>query len=395
MKLNILDSRIKKGIDNDSLHLDESDFKPYSPFFINHPNVTPESFDIVNIKGLLEHSIYIRYILKMADAVLEVGGKLVIEFYMFSLDSTASPFRSLSGLMYEISLCFKERFRMTNKENIGDVVVLTFAKIASTLPEYDQIGSWSFGIPSDGRKNERILAVINQIKQFSIPNFEIIICGPRPSRDLPEFVKVLDDSNLYFDSRIPISKKKNCIIEEARYNNLVIFHDRFSFPADWYENILKHGNYFDGFCIKIVDEDTEKQRVQDWIGTSLYHYEFKKLFKKNLMLNYNEWLPNWNINGGFMIIKKHLISRVKLNPFLHWGEAEDGDLCRRLDADGFCLTLFTGTYVTTQTHRLQVGKKRKGLLRWLQLLKGNLFLYWNYFKRQNIFKTYLNKESND
>jgi hypothetical protein len=394
MKISIVDSRIKKEVSN-GLHLDETDFHPCEPFFINHPNIIPEGADFVSVKGLFEHSKYIRYILKMSDAMLKVGGTLEIEFYMFSLDSGTSPFRNLSGLLYEVSICFKERLKLVNKRTIGEVVILTFDKIVSTLPEDDQIGSWSFGIVSDGRKNDRILAIINQIKQFSIPNFEVVVCGPSPASDLPSFVKVLDDSDLYFDSRIPISKKKNRIIDNAKYNNLVLFHDRFSFPEDWYKNILKQGNYFDGFCIRIVDEETKKHRVQDWISTSLYHYEFKKLFHNKPILAYDKWVPNWNVNGGFMIIKKHLISRVKLNPFLHWGEAEDGDLCRRLDADGFCLTLYTGTHVTTQTHRLTVGKKREGILRLLQLFKGKTYLYWSFFNRKKIFRKHLNSGFDD
>jgi len=394
MRINIVDSRIKKEVSND-LYLDETDFHPCEPFFKNHPNIIPENAVFISARGLFEHSKYIRYILKMADAMLKVGGKLEIEFYMFSLDSGSSPFRNLSGLMYEVSISFKERLKLISKKTNGDVVILTFDKIASTLPEDDQIGSWSFGIVSDGRKNDRILAIINQIKKFSVPNFEIIICGPPPSSDLPEFVRILEDNDLYFDSRIPISKKKNRIIENAKYNNLVLFHDRFSFPEDWYENILEQGNYFDGFCIRIVDEDTKKHRVQDWISTSLYHFEHEKLFHDKGGVSYDRWVPNWNVNGGFMIIKKHLISRVNLNPFLHWGEAEDGDLCRRLDADGFCLTLFTGTYVTTQTHRLKVGKKRKGILRLLQLLKLKVHIYRSFFNRKKIFRKYLNSEFDD
>ena len=331
----------------------------------------------------------------MADAMLKVGGTLEIEFYMFSLDSGTSPFRNLSGLMYEISICFKERLKLVDKKSMGAAIILTFSKISATVPEGDKIDSWSFGIVSDGRKNDRILDIINQIKQFSIPNFEVVICGPPPAKDLPDYVKVVDDNDLYFDSRIPLAKKKNRIIDVAQYNNLILFHDRFNFPPDWYENIIKHGNYFDGFCIRIVDEDTKKHRVQDWISTSLYHFEFEKLFHNKVDLSYNKWVPNWNVNGGFMIVKKHLISRVNLNPFLHWGEAEDGDLCRRLDADGFCLTLFTGTHVTTQTHRLTVGNKRKGVLRLLQIFKGKVFLYLTFFNRKKIFRKYLNTELND
>jgi hypothetical protein len=391
MKINIFDSKIKKK-DSNAIYLDENDFHPCFPFFIHHPNILPESADVVVIKGILENTLYIRYILKVADALLNQNGQLEIYFYTTSLDYGSNPLRVYATLMYELSISYKERIKLISKEKNGNVFKLVFQKIKPILPIEDSIGSWSFGIVSDGRKNDRILNIINQIKQFSIPNFEIIICGPPPADNLPEFVKIVGDTDLYFDSRIPISKKKNRIIENATFNNLVLFHDRFSFPEDWYKNICLHGNYFDCLSIKILDEDTQTHRIQDWMGTSLDHYDFLKINPKIYNLQYNQWIPNWNVNGGFMIIKKHLIERVKLNPFLNWGECEDGDLCRRLDADGLCLTLFTGTYVLTQTHRLTVGKRRKGLLLLAQKLKGKVFLYWRFYQRVKAFNKYLREE---
>jgi hypothetical protein len=391
MKIYIFDSRIKRR-HSDGVYLDETDFHPCSPFFLNHPGLKPECADVVFIKGLLEHTRYIRYILKIADALLKNGGNLEIDFYSNSMDYGANPYRVYATLMYEVSISYKERIKLLSIDKSEKLSQLVFEKIGSTLPVGDSMDSWSFGLVSGGRKNDRVLSVINQIEQFSIPNFEIIICGPAPSIDLPDFVKILEDDDLYFDSRIPISKKKNRIIESAKYNNLILFHDRISFPVDWYQNIILHGNYFDCLSIRIVDEDTRTQRIQDWIGTSLDHYDFLKIEPKNYNLNYNEWIPNWNVNGGFMIIKKHLIERVKLNPYLHWSECEDGDLCRRLDADGLCLTLYTDTYVMTQTHRLTEGRRRKGVLLLAQKIKGKLYLYWSYYQRVIAFKEYLNEK---
>lgn len=325
----------------------------------------------------------------MADALLKKGGNLEIDFYTTSLDHGSNPFRVYATLMYDLSISYKERIKLISNEKKGNVLHLVFEKVKSTLPSEDTIESWSFGIVSNGQKNDRVINIINQIEQFSIPNFEIIICGPPPSVNLPEFVKIVEDGDLYFDIRIPISKKKNRIIENAKYNNLILLHDRFSFPLDWYQNMCLHGNYFDCLSIKILDEDTQMHRIQDWMGTSLDYYDFLKINPKSYKLNYNQWIPNWNVNGGFMIIKKHLIERVKLNPFLNWSECEDGDLCRRLDADGLCLTLFTGTYVMTQTHRLTVGKRRNGLLLLAQKLKGKLYLYWGFYQRIKMFNKYL------
>lgn len=395
MNIYILDSRIKNSIDRDSLYLNELDFHPCKGFFLNHLDILPESAQYIKTKGILENSKYIRYILKMMDAMLMVNGIIEISFFASGFDYGGNPFRTYTSLMYECSIIFKERIKLVSKTQNGNDIKIILKKNVATLPARDTIEAWSFGAISNGKKNERILALIEQVRNFQIPNFEFLICGPAPSNNLPSFVKIIDDSDLYFDSRIPISKKKNKIIDAANYNNLVLFHDRFNFPDHWYSDMKKYGNYFDGVAIPILDEETKSHRIQDWMSTSLDHYDFLKIFPKNRMLKYNQWVPNWNINGGFLIVKKHLIKRVKFNPFLHWGEAEDGDLCRRLDADGFCLNLYNNTYVTSQTHRLKTSNKRKGLLKLLQIMKFYLYTYLDFLNRKKLFKKYLVKESND
>jgi hypothetical protein len=390
LKVNLFDSRIppKNSTSND-IYFDENDLHPCNPFFLNNQHIIPESADEVLVKGLLEHSEYIRHILKIADSLLKVNGILTIEFYNFSFDTSSSPFRGWTGIMYEVSICFKERLQLIKKEEVNGVFILSFKKIKNFLPQNDTINSWTFGLVSDGRKNEEVLAIIESIINFNIPNFEILICGPSPSTILHENVKILDDKDLYFDIRVPISKKKNRIIETATYNNLVIIHDRFFLPNDWFLRMKAYGNFFDGICPRILDVETKSKRVQDWITTSLDHFQFKKMFPVRGVLNYDEWKPNWNLNGGHMIIKKHLIERVLLNPFLNWGEAEDGDVCRRLDADGFCLVSYADLTIYTSTNRLKQGNKRKGALVYLQILKNKVYIILNFYNRKKTFKNYL------
>ncbi|MFC2110610.1 hypothetical protein ACFLSU_08590 [Bacteroidota bacterium] len=390
MKINIFDSRISiDNIDDNEVFFNEDDLHPSIPFFINNSILIPESADEVCIKGLLEHSVFIRHILKIADSLLKEEGVLKVEFFNFSFDTLSAPYRGYTGIMHEISICFKERLQLIKKEEVNGVFILSFKKIKNFLPPNDNINSWSFGLVSDGRKNEEVLAIIESIINFNIPNFEILICGPSPSDKLAENIKILDDKDLYFDIRVPISKKKNRIIQNAKYNNLVIFHDRFFFPKDWFDKVKIYGNYFDGICPKIIDIETKSNRVQDWITTSLNHLQFKKMFPKKNVLEYNEWKPNWNLNGGHMIIKKHLIERVLLNPFLNWGEAEDGDMCRRLDADGFCLNNYSDLIIYTSTNRLKQGVNKKGISKYLQIIKYKLSLILNFYKRKQTFKQYL------
>lgn len=390
LKVNLFDTKIPIQKTNiNEVFFNENDLHPSKPFFLNNPNILPESADEVMVKGLLEHIDYIRHVLKISDSILKVDGKLTLEFLNFSFDSLSSPFRGWTGIMYEVSICFKERLQLIKKEEINGVFILSFKKIKNFLPPNDNINSWTFGLVSDGRKNEEVLAIIESIINFNIPNFEILICGPSPSTILNRNVKILDDKDLYFDIRVPISKKKNRIIETATYNNLVILHDRFLLPNDWFLRMKAYGNFFDGICPRILDVETKSKRVQDWMTTSLNHLQYKEIFPYKSFMEYSEWKPNWNLNGGHMIIKKHLIERVLLNPFLNWGEAEDGDMCRRLDADGFCLISYSNLVIYTSTNRLKQAYIRRGVFKYLQRLKGRLFFILNFYNRKRTFKRYL------
>lgn len=329
--------------------MNENDLHPCKPLFTKSIIAT-ESAKKVQTKGILETTRYIRYVLKVADWLLAVGGTFEIFFYKVSFDAAGYPLRPQSYLMNEVSLCFKNRFRLVRMETEGSVLRISLVKDKSSLPPDDHIDRWSFGIVSDGRKNDRILNIIHQIKNFNIPVYEILICGPSPSSSLPEYVKVLDDSDLYNDVRTPISKKKNRIIQQARYNNLVIIHDRISFHDQWYSKMIEHGNYFDQMCMRILDESSRLRRIQDWMeifhDITLFEHSSAK------EMSYTDWSKHIYVNGGALIIKKHIIEEVLLNPNLHWGEMEDVDLSERLYSHGSLLTFFRDNYLVTQTHRI-------------------------------------------
>lgn len=354
MELIVIHSSANCKSATDQIILTEKDFHPCKPFFIEH-NLEPESIKSIKTKGVFETTKYIRHTLKVIDALLEVDGELYIEFYRVSFDSGGFPLRPLNYLMNEISICYTERYQVQKKTFEGNVDYILLKKLTPALPQDDQMSKWSFGIVSDGRKNERILNIISQIKAFEIPNYEILICGPSPAETLPENVTILDDKDLYFDVRIPISKKKNRIIDNARYNNLVIMHDRISFAKDWYLKICAYRNYFDQLCIPILDEETQSLRVNDWIKS---FYDFTQFqLSKSTKLDYAEWDRHIYSDGGFMLIKKHILAKTKLNPYLNWGEIEDVDLSQRLYLNGNSICFYTDTILLTQTHRIKVSKQ--------------------------------------
>ena len=386
MDLLIIDSRIDTK-DCAIPVLTESDFHPCHPFFIKH-QLEPESFSRIYTKGVCETHPYLREVIKKIDYLLSVNGELIIDFFSSSsLYTGGDIIRPISFLMHETSLSLQDRYLLFQKINNGNIFQLHFKKLKSALPSGDSIHRWSFGIVSDGKKNERILDTIRQIEDMKIQEFEVLICGPSPSDHLPENVKVLDDSDLYRDIRIPISSKKNRIIQNAKFNNLVIIHDRIHFSKSWYRDLCMYGNYYDALCTRILDEDTKTRRVIDWAA---FEGEINAYQNSNgILYNYKQWSPFIYADGGYLIIKKHLISPILLNPYLNWGEAEDYDFSRRLYLAGVLYNFYEKCYVTSASHRHQ-GDSTKTFQRIENMVRKKLgvLLGKQHLKRIKMMKLY-------
>lgn len=331
----ILNSKIKNR-DYNGIVLDENDFHPCIPFFLKHPEISPESVDKIYIRGILENYKYFHAVLKYCDYILKDGGIIEIDYFNISDGGNGFAIRSRKSWWYVLSLMFGERIHLIKAEG-GLNGHYVYKKVGRCLPENDSIEKWSFGIVSDGRKNERILSIIDRIYSFNIPYVEIIICGPSPSDRLPKEVKVIDDSFLYIDKRIPISKKKNLIIEHASYNNLIIIHDRINFPEDWYLKMCEYGNYYDCLDSPILNEEDESKHMSNWCvypQNAMWPTLFNAIFRSKFKLDYSKWSPDIFINGGFIQMKRHLIKRILLNPYLNWADNEDVDLYSRAYLDG-------------------------------------------------------------
>lgn len=326
-----------------------STFHPCKPFFIKN-KLTPESFASIYSKGVFEVTPFLREVIKKTDYLLAPHGDLVIDYFMPEEIYTGGEYlRPLSFFMYEFSLSVGERYKLKEKEVNGRVCRLRFEKIAQALPKEDDIIRWSFGIASDGRKNDRVNAIIQQIQALKIPEHEILICGPPPSKKLPPKVRVFDDSDLAWDIRPPVTAKKNRLITHARFNNLVLIHDRINFPENWYAQMQTHGNFFEVLCPQILDEETETRRVQDWLRLKGDFNDYRTV--KGELLDYDAWHPDIYVDGGCLIVKRHKLLPILYNQRLHWGEAEDVDISRRLYQAGVMTNLYLGCAVTTETHR--------------------------------------------
>ncbi len=343
--LRVLNSRDKNY---NELSLSEKDFHPCEPFFINH-QLSKVHFDKIFTKGVFEVTEYCREVIKRLDDLLKVNGILQIDYFVNG-DTFVNDgiYRPLSFFMHEFSLSTGNRYVLDQKEQNENECSLFYRKKANREAENDTIESWTFGIVSDGKKNERVLRIVKQIIGFNIKNYQIVICGPSPydNSELDRNVLILDDQELYLDTRVPITKKKNKIIQAAKYENIVIMHDRISFSEDWYEKILKYGNQFEILCPQILAESDSSLRLQDWLE---FDGQFADKDAKGKLLKYGSWTSSVYVDGGLLIAKTRLLRKVMYNENLHWGEAEDVDLSKRLYLEGGLINLFTGCKMFSET----------------------------------------------
>lgn len=300
-KIQIVPNEYRRKTDEDCYVLKENQLESCTSIF-SLSGFIPEKADAVYVKGNFKNP---QVALRNADWLLRVGGKLVIEFFGTLNRYSAQNFTEL---------VFSDRIILIEKSECNDVVTWEYKKLESAFMPDDSMDNWSFGVISNGAHNDWILNTISIISSWDVPNVELIICGPSPCDKLPEFVRVVDDSFSYIDSRIPICKKKNYIVSLAKYQNVCLFHDRISFSKDWYEQMKRFGNCFDVLGNPIVDKYNPKMRTHDWCMNSLYD---KELYGG--MVSYSTYNENTFLNGSFIIIKKHIYEKNKLIPSLYWG----------------------------------------------------------------------------
>jgi len=206
---------------------------------------------------------------------------------------------------------------------------------------------FTFGINTDGNNDNYIKQIIISIEQNNIPNYEIIIVG---SSKIPNSSNV---TIIEFDESIMsswITRKKNIIIENAKYDNICFLHDYVKLNEDWYEGFLKFGNYYDWCVTKIFNIDGT--RFRDYvIFPYKVHYldidyspgeDIHPYFNQHCLLPY-DFINNVKLNkymyisGSYFIIKKNVALLHKLDEKLAHNGGEDVEFSKRLHANNIII----------------------------------------------------------
>lgn len=207
---------------------------------------------------------------------------------------------------------------------------------------------FSFGIITNNGNDDFLKSIIGSIENNDIPHYEIIIVGNSSlSNNDYKNTKIIN-----FDESVKkdwITRKKNIIIDEAIYENIVIIHDYIVFDKDWYKGFLLWGNNFE-YCISPI-KNLDGRRFRDYC---LFPYTVDHLnidyspcdidyyFYNHCLLPYSfentlETNKYMYISGAYFIIKKKIGMRFHLDETLCWGFGEDVEYSKRLHANNIII----------------------------------------------------------
>jgi hypothetical protein len=192
---------------------------------------------------------------------------------------------------------------------------------------FSQNIDFTFGIITAGGADGNIERIVKSIKGQNIPKYEILIVGHTCVEG--EYIR-----NIPFDETIRkawITKKKNSIAQEAKYENIVILHDYVELCPGWYEGFLKFGNDFK-ICVNKITNLSGK-RFRDFC-----------LFKEFLptdstLLPYSAKLtPSLSklayVSGTYYVVKRSLALSYPLDERLVWNQGEDVLFSQALSRNG-------------------------------------------------------------
>lgn len=195
----------------------------------------------------------------------------------------------------------------------------------------------SFGIITNSKhhgstdQQDRLSAMIFSIQQQNIPQYEIVIVGDYKTSE--PYCKCID-----FDESVKpawITRKKNIITQEAKYENIIYLHDYIILDKNWYNGWLSFGfNNWDIGMNIIVNKD--ETRFRDWIV-----FRFDGNVGPNGVWNNNlpkmpeclvsPYLPSYDytstknmyISGSYWIAKRDVMLAEPFDEDFVWGQPED------------------------------------------------------------------------
>lgn len=322
----------------------------YNQLFHPSSSINLESVNTILLDDVLGNSKFDKIIIKEAISLLSTKGNIFIYFSK----NKFNYFLKTKDFIYN----FVNHFEIVNS---GDLNTDQRSEIISHIPHiknkgfyihlkkiksikylHSKIYQWSFGIVSNGKNDSQVDKIIKSILNLKIPEFEILICGDYKSKYLKK-IKLIKLNK--FDDKGWITKKKNILVKNFKFENCCIVHDRIIFDKNWYKGMVKWGNNFEHLgCSQIFNNN----RTNDWLINERYsdiYFGFASL------LDYKDWSNNAFLGGQLHIFKKSLFIKRGWNNFLFWNEAEDYEISKFYNSQGYVLRLNPYSLVNSLSSR--------------------------------------------
>lgn len=178
---------------------------------------------------------------------------------------------------------------------------------------------FTFGIITGGNNDKLINEIIESVELEDIPNYEIIIVGNTS-------IERKNTRVIEFDETIKsgwITRKKNIITTEAKYENIVYMHDYIKLISGWYSGQIKSGNSFHIRMDKIINNNGE--RFRDWCIWPRNNNHMDNIIGMDCLIPYDivHLSKYMYISGSYWIAKRKVMLEFPLDENLTWGEGED------------------------------------------------------------------------
>lgn len=237
-------------------------------------------------------------------------GKLIISYI---------PGQDITSDEFEKSLWWIARGDYEIIEHVQDELHarIILKKTRAMIANFGSIDTWTFGIVTNGERDDWIEEIIQSIHALKIPKYEIIACGKYKKRKEKNFYYIP------FNERSDkgwITKKKNLIAKKASFENICIIHDRLVFDRNWYKGMKKYGNAFELLgCIQI--EKNTGENAGDWLtlgGPMGTRWKISRM-------KYEDWDYFGYLSGQLIILKKTIWSQTLWDETRYWDGIDDAD----------------------------------------------------------------------
>ena len=329
------------------------------------------------------------------------------QWWKIILDFQQNKILSFSEFIGVLNLFFQKNYSLEYFDLWNENIRIEITKNISTRNENDLIENWTFWIITNWERIEWIEKVIQSILKQEIPNFEIIICWKLIDKSIIEkynlkYVEFTEKDEIWW-----ITRKKNLVVQNAKYENLMIMHDKIILDDNWYNWMQKYWNNFES--LSCITKNIEGKRYSDWkvvLWKDLYFIKNKIyskirknvdkwVYKESLWfdqyyLNYNDWDVHSSIVGHFNILKKRIASKVQWDENLYWNCAEDVALSSDINVNGFLNKFNPYSGVTSLNFRqaehpiINFDIEKLWKLKWQYILRG-IFLIVKILKKTWIY----------